>query len=467
MASVQKIVGVKGVSYKLTAYCGYDSEKRQIRKTKTWKPVKGMTTRQAEKNAALEAAKFEEAVNRGITAYDGKIRFSEYATVWLANSRLAYKTYERYSELLVRINDEIGHLRLESIQAHHLEAFYKQLSENGMKDKGRYASSQNLPDVLKDREIAHRALAKSAGIAASTVGLACKGKRVSVKCAEQICEALEMPMGKLFKLYQGTEGLSDKTVMHHHRLISAILAKAKRERLIPYNVAAEHATAPKVQRKEAKYLDDVQARELVMLLLEEEDIRIKTSILLMLYSGVRRGELCGLSWGDVDESIGVIHVMRSSQYQKESGVVEVSTKNESSRRPIKLPPIVFEVLDEYRVWWLDMKKISGKQWRGEANRLFIQDDGRPINPDSINYWLEKFIKRHKLEKFTPHSLRHTFTTLQLMAGVDIRTLQARTGHAQASTLTNIYAHSIKTAAEAAADTLDHILMPNSDPKDKH
>jgi integrase len=66
-----------------------------------------------------------------------------------------------------------------------------------------------------------------------------------------------------------------------------------------------------------------------------------------------------------------------------------------------------------------------------------------------------------LEHFTPHSLRHTFSTLQIAAGVDIRTLQARTGHAQASTLTNIYAHSLKSAAEAASDALDDILTPKN------
>jgi integrase len=105
--------------------------------------------------------------------------------------------------------------------------------------------------------------------------------------------------------------------------------------------------------------------------------------------------------------------------------------------------------------------LNGDRWQGHEKRLFIQENGKPINPDTINYWLDKFINKHGLEHFTPHSLRHTFASLQIMAGVDIRTLQARTGHAQASTLTNIYAHSIKTAEEAAAETLDNILMPKT------
>ena len=76
---------------------------------------------------------------------------------------------------------------------------------------------------------------------------------------------------------------SHSYLVYHHRLISVILEKAKRERLVPFNVAAEHATAPKMLHKEAAFLDDEQARDLLSLLLNEEDIRIKTSFVLPLF----------------------------------------------------------------------------------------------------------------------------------------------------------------------------------------
>lgn len=68
---------------------------------------------------------------------------------------------------------------------------------------------------------------------------------------------------------------------------------------------------------------------------------------------------------------------------------------------------------------------------------------------------------HDLPHLNPHALRHTFATLQIAAGVDLRTLQARTGHAQASTLVNIYSHALKSAAEAATNALDDMLTPAS------
>ena len=180
--------------------------------------------------------------------------------------------------------------------------------------------------------------------------------------------------------------------------------------------------------------------------------------MLLLVSGVRRGELCGLSLEDVDEEHGLIHIRRASQYQRHKGVVEVPTKNENSERAIDLPQSMFDILRVYIRWWKEQRLAQGSRWKGDAaRRLFIQDDGSPINPDTINYWLKKFIQKHNLPYFTPHSLRHTFATIQIAENVDLRTVQARTGHAQMSTLVNTYTHLLKSKAAQAAGTLEQAL----------
>ena len=129
---------------------------------------------------------------------------------------------------------------------------------------------------IADKKISRGKLAKMANIALATASVACSGNRVGISTAEKISEALDVPLKSLFDINKAlTTGLSDETIRHHHRLISAILGKAKKERIIPFNVASEHATPPKSRKKEAKYLDDVQARELVAILLAEEDVRKK------------------------------------------------------------------------------------------------------------------------------------------------------------------------------------------------
>ena len=277
--------------------------------------------------------------------------------------------------------------------------------------------------------------------------------------ARKIAAALNKKPEELFTLHTETMGLSDKSILHHHRLISSILSKAKRDRLVPYNVAAEYTDAPKVRKKEPPHLDDAQAREMVVQLLNEEDIRIKTALMLLLYSGLRRGELCGLSWPDIEEKSRLIHVVRASQYQEGAGIMEVPTKNEDSVRAVKLPPFMFELLNAYKKWWTMQRLANGDRWKGEKQRLFIQEDGSPLNPDTINLWLDRFLAKHDFPRITPHGLRHTFATLQIAAGVDLKTLQARGGWAQPDTPMKIYAHAIKSAAEAATDALDNILTP--------
>ena len=460
MANITKRTGKSGdVSYLIRVSCGYDASGRQIVKRTTWKPESGLTQKQIEKELNRFAVDFENKIMNGATAYDGSVKFAEYADIWLENAQIAPKTRERYVVLLRRVNMAIGHLKLQNLQAHHLEAFYKNLAENGVKTPGTYAVSDKLDKIIIEKKIKRKDLAALASVAENTLTVARRGEHISIASAEKIAAALDMPVRQLFKLNEATSGLSDKTILHHHRLISAILGKAKKERIIPFNVAVEHTAAPKLTKKEAVYLDDIQAQKVVELLLNEEDIRVKTSILLSLYSGVRRGELCGLEWQDIDFDHHVIHIKRASQYQKGKGIVEVPTKNESSIRAIKMPEWIFDLLKQYKSWWSLQRIANGSCWQG-SERLFIQSDGRPINPDTINFWLEKFIKENNLPHFTPHSLRHTFCTLQIMAGVNIRTLQSRTGHAQASTLVNIYSHAIKTADELAADALDDMLTPN-------
>jgi len=458
MANVQKIEGVKGISYKLTAYCGYDSKGKQIRKSKTWKPSKGMTVRQAEKQAFVEAELFEEAVNKGITAFDGRIRFTEYADIWFANAQIAPKTRERYVVLLRRINAAIGHLRLENIQAHHLEAFYNNLKEDNIKETGRYAIPCGLCALMSDKELTRAAVARLSGVSSRTVSIARKGGRISLDSAEKIAVALEVPVKQIFTIYQNTSGLSDQTILHHHRLLAAILGKAKLERIIPFNPASEHMNAPKVRRKESRYLSDTQAQHIVELLLQETDIRKKAAILLCLYSGIRRGEFGGLQWKDIDWQNSLIHILRAIQWQQGKGVVEVDTKNESSKRVIRLPQLIFDLLAEYRTYWLEQRLKCGSTWEGD-DWIFIQENGRPLAPNTLNFWLNKFIEKHGLPHFSPHSLRHTFCSLQIASGVNIRTVQARSGHSRASTLTDIYSHALKTADERASDTLDDILTP--------
>ena len=98
-----------------------------------------------------------------------------------------------------------------------------------------------------------------------------------------------------------------------------------------------------------------------------------------------------------------------------------------------------EVLAEYRRWWDEHKAMYGDAWRGEWECLFIGDDGAPLNPGTINEWLDKLTERNGLPHVTVHSIRHLCATLLIRANADPKTVQTILRHANISTTLNIYA----------------------------
>ena len=224
---------------------------------------------------------------------------------------------------------------------------------------------------------------------------------------------------------------------------------------IPSN-PAQRVKPPKIERTEAKYLDEKQTAQLLELL-QQESMQHRTMIQLFLLSGLRRGELCGLEWGDIDFGRQLLTVRRASQYLPGKGIFTKETKTATSDRTIKLPKQAFEILREYKRWQNEERLKMGDRWES-SNRIFAQYDGKPVHPDSISGWFRDFIAKTDLPKVSIHSLRHTNITLLIAAGVPLRTVSYRAGHAQTSTTANIYSHAIRTADEMAAEVLEDMLI---------
>jgi integrase len=458
MATVRK----RGKSYQIRASAGYDSHDRQIIKTMSWTPADGMTAKQIDKELNRITVDFERRVESG-QCVDSNIRFSDYADMWMKKGAeggekpLAPKTYDRYKALLVRINAALGHIRLCDLQPHHIREFLDNLKEEGIRADATYTAA-GLASVLKQRKTTRQTLADASGLAISTVYIACRGKSVTRGTAEAICKALKLKIDDTFTKSEVDGGkLSDKTVLHYFRLISSILNGAVVDDQALLLNPANRVRPPHVERTEALYLDEVQAAHMIELL-EKEPMQYKTMVLLLLFSGMRRGELCGLEWKDVDFKNHLVSIRRTSQYTPEKGIFEKGTKNASSVRTIKLPTVAIELLKDFRKWQTEQRLAVGDQWE-DCDRLFTAWNGRAAHPDTITQWFEGFISRTDLPKIHIHSLRHTNATLMIAGGEDIRTVSRRLGHAQVTTTVNTYTHAIQSADAKAADTLENILDP--------
>lgn len=472
MANITKREGKKGVSYLIRVLSGYQSDGKQIIKSTTYTPTHGMTAKQISKAVNEAAVLFEKRVKDGYVL-DGNTRFSDFAKRWIdeyASKQLAPKTLERYKSLLVKINITIGNIRLDKLQPHHLQKFYNNLGEDGINEGSIFYVPQiDLGKLILEKRLKRIKMSQETNIATSTISSVCKGNKVRKETAETICKYLGIVLNESFQEIRLRSCLADTTILHYHRLIGTILQTAVQWQVIHDN-PARRVKPPKVPKLEAKYLEDTDLPA-ILEALSKERIRWRTMVLLLLYSGVRRGELCGLDWKDIDFENKIIHIRRSIQYVVGLGVITKGTKNISSNRVIKLPEDMFFVLKEYKAWQNSIRLKIGDYWHDEIkvtyadgskeitknDRVFTQENGLTIFPDSITQWVNEFVKKNRFPKFTPHTLRHTNISLLIAAGVPIRNVSQRAGHSQLSTTSNIYAHAIKTVDEIAAEAIGNAL----------
>ena len=446
-------------TYQIIVSCGYDMNGRQIRRFLSYTPDKGMSERQIKKELDTQAVLFEQQCMSGQVT-EGKTKFADFAHEWMKHKKaeLRPKTYATYENLLPRVNAAIGHMRIDRIQPQHLLSFYENLTEGGIRSDTKYKCKIDLGAYLKTHRLSKAAVSRAGHIAESNILSVTKGNHCTRKTAEGIAAGLNKPMNELFTPVGVNKPLSSKTVLHYHRLISSILSTAVEWGALFAN-PCERTKPPRVEHKDPKYLDEVQAAKLLDLL-EGEDMLYKTAVRFLLFTGLRRGEALGLNWSDIDFDTAIIQICRSSLYLPDKGIFEDDTKNRTSNRVIKLPQTVLSDLKQYRKYQRQNRLMMGDRWC-ESDRVFTTMEGQPLHPDTLSRWFSKFITAHsdELPYITLHSLRHTNATLMIASGVPITTVSKRLGHADTTTTGKIYAHAIRSADEAAAETLDNLLTP--------
>lgn len=168
----------------------------------------------------------------------------------------------------------------------------------------------------------------------------------------------------------------------------------------------ERVAPPKRKRKEAQYLTLEQVAHLLELLQKEpEDMRC--IITLLLYTGLRRSELLGLEWKDIDFQTGLLSIRRTSQYVAGKGVFTDETKTYHSRRVLKLADTALTLLRQHRAVQMQ-NRLRLDDRRQEHDRLFTRWDGAPMNPNSLTRRFHTFIHHTDLPPITVHSLRHRY-----------------------------------------------------------
>ncbi len=361
-----------------------------------------------------------------------------------------HRTISGYRGLLPRVNAAIGHLALQDIRAHHLNAFYANLGEKGIRaSAARAIAKDTFRAQLKERKLSMAKLSKLAGVAESTVNQAGKGSPVLKEKAERIAQAAGIPFDRLFAVAEDKGPLSTTSILAHHRFIHTVLEQASREMLIMYN-PADKATPP---QKEKSEVGTFQTSELIAIrdAAEQEPIKWRMVIHLLMITGCRRGEICGLKWTKVNWEESSIRIDTTLLYTSERGVYESSTKT-GAARTIKLPQETMQLLRQYRVWQLETRLASGDRWN-DTPFVFTGEFGGHMAPDTLSGYLKSFEVKYGLPHIHAHKFRHSMASVLYFSGADPVSISKRLGHAQVSTTQDIYSHLIEQADTQSAERI--------------
>ena len=452
MATIEKQVGKNGTTYRITVYSGFDTQGKRIRHRQTYKPEPGMTARQTEKAVQRAAADFERSIEQGY-ALDNRQTFAEYAAYVIElkeRTGTKHRTTDGYRRLMERTNQAIGHIALQDIRAVHLNRFYKNLSESGIRATAdRAVPKGNFRAMLKSKGLSMTKVAKLSGVAESTVNASGKGKAILRVKAEQIAKAAGIPFDRLYTVDERNEPLSSTSVLAYHRFIHVVLAQAEKEMLVPYN-AADKATPP---QKEKTEVGTFQTSELIAIreAAAQEPIKWQMLIHLLMITGCRRGEIVGLKWDRVNWGESSIRIDTTLLYTPDRGVYESTTKT-GAERVIKLPKETMDLLREYRLWQLETRLAMGDRWQ-ETPYVLTGEYGGHMAPDSVSGYLSRFQKKYNLPHIHAHKFRHSMASVLYFSGADPVSISKRLGHAQVSTTQNMYSHLIEQADTQSAERI--------------
>lgn len=444
MASIKKIEGQRGTSYKITVSAGYDFKGKKIRKTATFTPDPQKTYLQNQ--AALKdfAYEFEKAVKTG-QYYDGEsITLAQFGKKWFkdyAEQQLEPKTVTSYRHCYESyILPYLGHLKIAQIRPMQIiELWIKLQTENVRKD------------------------GKPGGLGAATIHRCHAVLSKIFTCAQQWQVVPENPCRNV-----STPPNSKSERDNYFTPEQAIIFLEMLDR--GYNVTYSPRTRKDSNGNEYT-VSGYQERKHVPL-------QYKVFYNIALFGGLRCGELLGLTWDCINFDQNTISVTRSISYTNHVTYVK-TTKTKASQRIITLPDSVMALISQL---WEEQKNTAknlGTYWNNPDGNLFTQDNGARMFYSTPYSKFKALLKHHNefvknsndltedekesllLPDITLHGLRHTSATLLIAQNLDVRTVSARLGHAQTSTTMNIYAHALKAQDEKASTALENILKPNT------
>lgn len=259
------------------------------------------------------------------------------------------------------------------------------------------------------------------------------------------------------------KGYCTRTISNTICVVRLILKYAYRKGLIESNPLSKMDDLPRNKKEDCIHYFTPAQCKLFLAELDNRNIVYKTMFYVLIYGGLRRGEVCVLRWSDVDFSNGTIHIRRAVSHTHD-GLVIKTPKTAAGNRTISLPAACFELLEKLK----EMDKSLGIDLaQGQDGYVFkeAKKGNRFVPPQQLTVEFKRIIKIHnrksavaeQLPNIRLHDLRHTSATLLISQNVDVETVARRLGHANPSITLNVYAHPTMEGDYRASKVMEEVL----------
>ena len=250
---------------------------------------------------------------------------------------------------------------------------------------------------------------------------------------------------------QRANGLSSNTMRRHHDLLSSALRSAVRQDVIPAS-PMERVEPPRVRTTESYFYNN---QELKLLYQKIEGNILELAVKLAGSLGMRREEICGLKWENVDLRRHLV-LIREARTAYGATIVQKETKNRSSVRTLYLPDEVYLLLEQEQARQQQERCLQSPTYN-PTDHVILDAKGVPYSPNALSLAFTRFVKKNDLPRLTFHGLRHTFATIASCQGASLFDIGKALGHSTPATTGRIYTHLVDRTHEELVQRVSDAL----------
>jgi len=272
----------------------------------------------------------------------------------------------------------------------------------------------------------------------------------AVKLVSLKAHMIQMLYNKLLKSDGNPTGLSAKSIKNLHGVLHKALKQAMRLGYIKSN-PTDACELPRIEKKEVSYLEEDEVKSLLDAI---KGHKYESIYKVDLFTGMRQGEILGLTWDCIDFNSGIITIEKQLQREKQKGGrhLLVSNKNDRVRR-IKPAEFVMDILKQQRQKQLEDRLRAGELWSNEWNLVFTNEAGGHLYAITVYKNFKSIVKSIGIPDTRFHDMRHTYAMLSIQNSDDLKTVQENVGHATASFTLDVYGHVSKRMKQDSADRM--------------